>query len=463
MTFKLKDTFSGIREFIPFNKSEVKIYTCGPTVYDYVTIGNLRAFITADILKKSIKYLGYTTFHVMNITDVGHLLGDLEDTEDKLEKSSRIQNKTVWEVAQFYSDYFFSAVKKVNVDIPDVVSKATDTIQEQIEIIQLLEKKGYVYKTETGVYFDVSKVKDYSKLAKRDLNEQVSGVREKVVLDKTKKSQWDFRLWQTAYPDHQMQWDSPWGKGFPGWHIECSSIVHKFIGNSIDIHTGGIDLVFPHHTNEIVQSESAFGKPFVNFWVHNNFINIDGTKISKSLNNGYKIEDLENRGFNPISLRYLYMIAHYSSVINFTFDSLSSAQEALDKIYVYLKLNKEFYNKNAPVDPVYKEKFVSAIENNIDTPSMLEVLWGVFKDENLNQNIPVKIATLLDFDKVLGFNFINHISEDKLPADILKLVEDRKVARKNKNWILSDELRNNILSKGYLVIDTDSDTIIIRS
>jgi cysteinyl-tRNA synthetase len=319
MNLNIKDTFEGIKEFKPLSNKEVKIYSCGPTVYNFVTIGNLRSFITSDIIKKSLRFIGFKVLDVMNITDVGHLTGDADNTEDKIEVSAKKQNKDIHEIINFYTDYFFSVIDKVNIKQSNVIARASEEVQTQIELIKILEKKGFVYQSETGVYFDISKFSDYKKYARQDINLQLIGARKEVHKDKTKKHPYDFRLWQTSYPNHLMQWDSPWGRGFPGWHIECSAIIYKYLGESIDIHTGGTDLIYPHHVNEIAQSVSAFSSKFVNFWIHNEMVLLNGVKMAKSLGNVYLIEDIEKRGINPLVLRYFYMSAHFSSLINFTF------------------------------------------------------------------------------------------------------------------------------------------------
>ena len=460
MTQIIKDTFEGNKEFKPINEREVKIYSCGPTVYSFVTIGNLRAFVVSDIIKKSLRYLKFNISDVMNITDVGHLLEGVDDTDDKIERESKKQNKDVFEIIDLYTNYFLSSIEKLNIRKPNVLVKASDTIPSQIELIKILDSKGYVYQTETGVYFDISKFKDYEKYARQDLSFQITGAREEVVSDKSKRNAHDFRLWQTAYPQHVMQWDSPWGRGFPGWHIECSAIIYKYLGESIDIHTGGIDLIYPHHVNEIAQSEGAFSKKFVNFWIHNAMLLIDGVKMAKSLNNSYLIEDIEKKGFNPIALRYFYLNAHYSSLINFTFDALQSAENSLNKIYSFLRLNGGSFSKDYKVSEKYVKLFQSKISNDFDTPGMLSVLWSLIKDKDID--ISTKLSTILDFDNVLSLDFYKYLNKEEVPSDVLELLGRRAILRNEQKWSDADNIRENIEKKGYTVIDMIDKSFVIK-
>ncbi len=460
MVFKLKDTQTGLHELNPIKDNTLKIYTCGPTVYNYISIGNLRTYIASDVLKKCLLYVGYKIEDVMNITDVGHLVTDSDTGEDKLDKKARSEGKSAYEIADFYTKYFYSSIDKVNVRLPQVISKATDNIDKQIEIIQILDKKGLVYKTDTGVYFDVSKIKDYEKLLGQDIDKQKIASREDVKIDTTKKNQADFRLWQTEYPNHEMQWDSPWGRGFPGWHIECAAIVNKFLGNHIDIHTGGYDLIFPHHFNEKLISESAFDSKFVNFWVHSGLLLVEGEKMSKSLENIYTIEDIESKGFDPLSLRYLFLTSHYSTKLNFTFSSLQSAQNALFRIYNFIKLNKSLFDKDKKVSLEYKNKFEEKIKNNVDSPGMIDVLWQVIKDKNLDTSS--KITTILDFDRVLSLDLHKYLLTEEVPEDISNMLLERKEYRDNKEWNEADNLRIKIEDRGYIVIDLKDNTFVIK-
>ncbi len=460
MTIKLKDSFEGIKEFKPLSQNEVKIYSCGPTVYKYVSIGNLRSFLFSDILKKSLEYVGFKISDVMNITDVGHLTTDGDEGEDKLEKEAILNKFSVMELAEFYTNDFYKNIEKLNIRFPKIISKASDNIDTQLEMIDILDSKGYVYKTSTGVYFDTSKYIGYEKLINQKGIDQKKYAREGVKKDKTKKNPQDFRLWQTSYPNHILQWDSKWGRGFPGWHIECSAIIYKFLGKEIDIHTGGIDLKSLHHVNEIAQSKAAFDSKFVNYWMHNEFVLSDGVKMSKSLNNAYLLSDLEKEGIPAIYLRYLYLNAHYSSLINFTFESLRSAQNALDKIYNFIRLNIDSYDPSSLVNDHYKKLFIGKIENDIDTPGMLEVLWAVVKDNNISSS--ERISTILDFDKVLSLNFLDCFNE-KIPKEVLSLADDRSKLRNNQDWKSSDEIREKINLLGYSIIDLRDKYFLVKN
>jgi cysteinyl-tRNA synthetase len=460
MTVRLNDSFSNIKDFNPIENNKVKIYTCGPTVQSYIHIGNLRAYILSDILKKSLQYIGFEIDDAMNITDVGHLTTDGDEGEDKLEKKSKEENLSINNIIDRYTNYFYQTIARMNVTRTSKMYKASETIDTQIEMIKILEKKGFAYKTTTGVYFDISKFKDYSDLINQKSKDQKKVSRNTVVEDKTKKNAQDFRLWQTAYPEHIMQWDSPWGRGFPGWHIECSAIIYKALGENIDIHTGGIDLRNTHHVNEIAQSKSAFGGEFVNHWIHNGIVLIDGVKMSKSLNNIYKIEDIESKGYNILSLRYLYLNAHYSIPINFTFESLKSAENALNRIYNFIKINKNLYQADSVPNEKYKLKFIEQIENNINTPGMLDVLWGVIRDTKLD--ISEKLITILDFDRVLSLDFEKYFNID-IPEDIIGLLNKRNILRSDKQWKESDEIRDVINEKGFRIIDLKDKSFVIKN
>ena len=460
MNLKIKDTFEGLKDFKPLNNKETKIYSCGPTVYNFVSIGNLRSFITSDIIKKSLRYLGFKISDVMNITDVGHLLEDSDNLEDKIEKEASKQKRNIYEIIDFYTKYFFSAIEKENIKKSGVLAKASDMIPEQIEMIEILEKKDFVYQTKTGVYFDISKFKDYEKYEKQNLLSLEEGARENVVKDRTKKHPYDFRLWQTAYPEHIMQWESPWGKGFPGWHIECSSIIYKYLGKTIDIHTGGTDLIYPHHVNEIAQSRSAFSTNFVNYWIHNEMMLVDGVKMSKSTGNIYTIEDIEKKNINPLALRYLYLNAHYSSLINFTFESLKSSESALNKIYNFLRLNGEYFTKENSKSEKYKDLFIQKISNDFDTPGMLDILHSLIKDKNIDIN--TKIATILDFDNVLSLDFHKYLNPKPISKDLQALIDTRSIARNRKEWDKADKIRTIIENKGYSIIDLEDKSFVIK-
>ncbi|MBM3281935.1 MAG: cysteine--tRNA ligase, partial [Candidatus Diapherotrites archaeon] len=334
------------QEFSTLNNTpKVGLYACGPTVYSYAHIGNFRAYVAWDVLRRVLERNKFKPTHVMNITDVGHLQNDSDTAEDKLEKAAREEKKTPFEIAEFYTKIFLQDASKLHILPPTILCKATDHIPEMIKLIQKLEKKGYTYTTPHGIYFDVQKFPGYGKISGQNL-EQLKQVRESVERDPFKHHPADFRLWQLAQPSHAMQWDSPWGRGYPGWHIECSAMSMKYLGETFDIHVGGNDHIPIHHPNEIAQSEGATGKPFVRFWLHNSFMKVDGSKMSKSLGNVYTVSDLEKRGFSPVDYRYLLLTAHYRSELNFTFDSLSAAQRARNSWNEFIRRLQKYDGKN---------------------------------------------------------------------------------------------------------------------
>ncbi len=397
-----KELFSSI------DPNEVKLYTCGMTVYDYAHIGHGRKYVMDDILKRTLQHNGFKVNHVQNVTDVGHLVSDADDGEDKLEKGAKKQNKTVWEVAEFFTKNFYDSMDKLNIIRPTTVCKATDHIKDQIELIEKLFKNGFAYDTEEAVYFDTAKFEDYGKLFGQQINEKRIGVREQVKTDENKKNPQDFALWFKSvgkFADHAMHWESPWGDGFPGWHIECSAMSMKYLGEQIDIHTGGEDHLSIHHPNEIAQSEGATGKkPFSKFWVHYAFLMVDGTKMSKSLGNFYTISDIIEKGFDPIALRYLFLGAHYKKPMNFTWMSLESASKGLKKLKsIIYNLKSSSRNtlsteKNNKIEE-YRLKFGDAINDDLNTGKAMAVLF-----EMLKSNIPSedKYDLAISFDEVLG-------------------------------------------------------------
>lgn len=466
---KLYNTLSrSIEEFKPFQDNTVTLYTCGPTVYDYTHIGHMRKYTMDDLLQRTLVYLGYQVKHVMNITDVGHLASDADEGEDKLEKGAKKTGKTVWEVAQFYTDYFNKTMKAIHILPPDVVAKATDHIESMIKLIQKLEKKGYTYETTEAVYFDVTKFSDYGKLSRQKMEDKLIGARDDVHVDPHKKHPADFALWFKRvgrFADHTMHWKSPWGDGFPGWHIECSAMSMEYLGETIDIHTGGIDHIPVHHENEIAQSEGATGKQFVRFWVHHAFLNVEGEKMSKSKGNFLTIDDIEEKNIDPLALRYLFLQTHYRQEMNFTWDAVQGANEALNRlrdstIELRLKIiedKRTIYDKNNVVSLTnyYKDAFRNAISNDLNTSQALASVW-----EMLKANLPpqVKITLLENFDKVLGLKLPTGENDYKpidIPREITALAEDRVTARINKDFGKSDELRQQIEQKGYIIEDTE--------
>jgi len=452
MDIKLYNTLSREKEvFIPLKSGHVSIYNCGPTVYDYAHIGNLRSYIFADVLRRVFEYNGYKVTQIINITDVGHLVSDEDEGADKLEESSSKLGKPAQEIAVFYTQEFFKDLTSLGVGIENITfPKATEHIKEQIDLIKKLEEKGFTYKTLDGVYFDTSKLSDYGKLARLDIKGLKAGARVETIGEKRNIT--DFALWKFSNPEEkrQQEWESPWGVGFPGWHLECSAMSMKYLGEHFDIHTGGIDHISVHHTNEIAQSESATGKTFVNYWMHNEFINVDGEKMSKSIGNIITLNDIIKKGFSPLAYRYWLLTAHYKTLVNFTWDALTEAQTTLDKLYNHFL---EYGDDVGKVDEKYKAEFNEYINDDLNTPKAIALLWELVKDDAISD--ADKKATMLDFDKVFGLDLAK-IKPEIVPEDILTIVREREEARNNKDWNKSDELRDEIHKKGFEVLDMEN-------
>lgn len=444
-----------IEEFKPLNSPNVGLYTCGPTVYWSTHIGHMSKYVGDDVLRRVLIYNGYNVMHVMNITDVGHLTSDADEGEDKMEKGARREGVTVWDIAKKYEKEFFEAMDSVNVLRPSITARATEHIKEQIELIEQLEKKGYAYETKDTVYFDVSKFPEYGKLSGQKLSEKMTGAREDVVVDPEKKNPYDFVLWFKRvgrFANHTMHWNSPWGDGFPGWHIECSAMSMKYLGESFDIHTGGIDHIGVHHPAEIAQSEAATGKQFVKYWVHRVFITIDGKKMSKSLGNFYELKDVASRNINPLAIRYLFLTTHYRTPLNFTWQSLEAAQNALNNLYD--AVNR--MGKPKAGCPEFEKQFLNAINDDLNTPKALAVVWDLIKS---NYPPEAKKQSLLKMDKVLGLG-LDKIKKKKntIPQEIKDMAKAREKERLEKNWAMADELREKIEKSGFSVEDTDGKT-----
>ncbi len=460
---KLYNTLSRtIEDFKPIDENLVRIYTCGPTVYNYAHIGNLRTYIHEDILVRTLKYIGYDVKRVMNITDVGHLESDADDGEDKMLKGAKRENKTVWEIAQHYTDAFFADIEKLNIKKADVVAKATDYINEYIEFIKGLEEKGYTYLANGNVYFDITKVENYTKLSGMDLDQLRTASREEVSVDVHKKNPQDFVLWFTKskFENQAMKWDSPWGVGYPGWHIECSVISLKNLGDQMDIHCGGVDHIPVHHTNEIAQTESYTGKPWVKYWWHSEFLIDQDGKMSKSSGEFLTLSLLEKKGFNPLSYRYYVLNSHYRKQLSFSFDSLASAENA------YLKLKNRVKNIKDNADNIdvelsqealkYKEEFKGCLADDLNTANAITVLFDLLKADDVNNNEKVKLIE--DFEQVLSLGlFIEEEQEEvheKLVEYIEEMIQKRQQAKKEKNYQLADAIRNELLEKGIALEDT---------
>lgn len=441
-----------VEEFTPINPPKVGMYACGPTVYDYQHIGHMRRYTGDDILIRVLKYNHLEVKHVMNITDVGHLTSDSDTGEDKMEKGSAEQNLSVWELAKKFENQFIESMNALNIIHPTKIIRATETIEDQIELIKILEEKGFTYRTTDGIYFDTSKVKDYFKLSGQKAEELKAGIRVEIG---EKKNITDFALWKLSPKDkkRQMEWESPWGKGFPGWHIECSAMSMKNLGPTFDIHTGGIDHISIHHTNEIAQSEAATGKPFVNFWVHHAFLLVEGKKMSKSLNNYITVQDVVEKGFDPMSLRYLYLQTHYKQEMNFTWDALEAAQRALDR----LRSEVSVFDEPRVGCAEYEEKFVAAVNNDLNMPEALSVVWDLIKSDYPTH---AKAESFFKFDEVLGLNLRLIKAESEVPDEVRKLVAEREKLRSEGRYHLADQLRNKVKKMGYNLKDGEDDTEI---
>ncbi|MBI2593787.1 cysteine--tRNA ligase [Candidatus Daviesbacteria bacterium] len=449
-----------IEEFKSLKPGKVGMYTCGPTVYDYTHIGHLRKYIGDDILKKVLRANGFEVHHVMNITDVGHLTSDEDSGDDKMEKGAKEQNRTVWEVAKFFEDYFFKSTNAVNIERADIVCRATEHIGAQVKLIKLLEKNGLTYITPHAVYFDTTKFPKYGQLSGQKLEDKKVGSRSDVFVDKAKKHSADFALWFFTvghFKDHTMRWSSPWGEGFPGWHIECSAMSMEYLGESFDIHTGGIDHIGIHHENEIAQSEGATGKQFVKFWVHHDFLNLDKEKMSKSKKNFLRLEDIVGKslpagrqGFDPLALRYLYLTGHYRSEMAFSFESLTGAQSALNNLRDEIRL----WDQPKEVVAQYWQRFLEAANDDLNIPKALAVLWELVKSEIPSSD---KSATLLEMDKILGLGLEEYIGKKvEVPEEVQKLIDARENARKSRDFKRSDDLRKEIKKLGYEIEDNTS-------
>lgn len=445
----LYNTLTGNKEkFKPLKDKEVGIYTCGPTVYNYAHIGNMRAYIFADILVRYLRYSGFNVKHIMNITDVGHLTSDDDTGEDKVEKEAKLEKKTAWEIAEKYEKAFFEDSGALNIKKPDVVVKATDLISEQIEFVKKLEEKGFTYSLEDGIYFDTSKLDDYGKLAKLDIEGLRAGERVDV---KGKKNKTDFALWKFSPKDKKrdMEWDSPWGKGFPGWHLECSAIGLKYLGEQFDIHTGGIDHINVHHTNEIAQGEALTGKIPAKYWMHSEFLRLGESKMAKSKGNIVRVTGLD---VDPLAYRLLVLQAHYRDPLNFTDESIKAANTALKNLRNDIKELGLFSTK----DELNTKDFINAMDDDLSTSRALAFIYSLIKKAKKNrQNI---VQDLLELDKqILGLDLDR---EDVIPDNVQKLADDREKARKEKNWEESDKLRVEIEKLGYLVEDTGKGPVV---
>ena len=440
-------------EFKPLNPKYVTMYSCGPTVYSYAHIGNLRTYIFMDLIRRTLKLSGYKIKGVMNITDVGHLMADSDDGEDKMAVAAKKQNKTPWEIAEYYSKIFFEDLQKLNIGRPEIIAKATEHIDDMIKYVQNLESHGFSYETSDGIYFDIAKFPNYGCLSRANLDDQLAGAR--VEVNDEKRHPADFALWKKADPLHIMQWQSPWGMGYPGWHIECSAMSQKYLGKTFDIHSGGVDHIPIHHENEIAQNEAITGEKSVNYWIHGEFMLVDNGKMSKSLGNTYTIAQLEEKGYSPLDFRFFCLNTHYRKKLNFTFDGLDAAKVSRERLMQALALHKA---SSTPTNPdtiaKYKQDFHAAIEDDINIPLALGLLFTAIKEPKSKDIYELALY----FDKALG------LSLDKLPApkeetidvpeEVMALVEKRKQAKKDRDFALADQIRAEITALGYNVLDT---------
>lgn len=492
-----------IEKFIPINNKNIGVYTCGPTVYSYVTIGNWRTYFLGDLVVRTLKYLDYKVNYIMNITDVGHLtgdnLGDADTGEDRLEKAAKKENKTAWDLARMYTDDFYQGYDLLDLSKPKVFCKATDHIQEQIDMVKTIEDRGFAYKTSDGIYFDTAKYEAagniYGQLS--NIDQIKEGAR--VEPNPEKKDPRDFALWKFSYPQgrdadsslddintrRQMEWKSPWGLGFPGWHIECSAMSRKYLGDQFDIHIGGEDLRSTHHPNEIAQSECATGKkPFVKYWLHGAFLQVNGGRMGKSLGNAYTLTDIINRGFKPEHLRYFYLTGHYRQPLNFTWESLENAKKSFDKIVGKIQSlqSKIQENKASALEDrqylLWKDRFVTTLANDFQMPQLLAIIWEMFRDEELSEIN--KLTLILDWDQILGLHLesivkeqeskineyigsktgIRIITDKKLSPEIIDLVDQRELARREKNWVMADMIRKDLENKKIQLKDAKEKVLI---
>jgi len=443
--------------FLSIKPKRVGLYACGPTVYWYPHLGNLRAYLFEDILRRTLEYNGYRVRHVINITDVGHLTSDADTGEDKMEKGAQREKKSVWAIAQYYTNIFQEDLKKLNIKNPSFWTKATDYIKEQIDLIKILEKKGFTYLIEDGLYFDTTKINNYGILWGKKKMLIKAGARVEMV--KGKRNPSDFALWKLTPPtvERQMEWDSPWGKGFPGWHTECVAMAKAKLGIPFDIHCGGIDHIQTHHTNEIAQVQAAYGKTLSQFWLHGNFLNIKGGKMAKSAGKILRIKTLEEKGFNPLAYRYLCLSAHYRSPLSFFWQSLSAAQKGLDSLIAAIAdLNQKDKITKVKVE---KEKkiFLSLINDDLDTPKSLAFLRKLLKRKDLN--LSEKLFLVKEFDKIFGLNLIKK-KKATLSKEVKELIEQRNRYREAKEWSKADQIREKIEKLGYHLEDRNKKTIV---
>lgn len=447
-----------IEDFIPWEKGHVKMYTCGPTVYNYAHIGNLRTYIMEDILEKTLRFLGYNVMRVMNITDVGHLTSDADTGDDKMVSSAKKENKTVLDIARFYTEAFFKDAAKLNIKKPDIISPATENIDEYIKIITKLLETGYAYKSGGNIYFDTSKLDDYYKLTNHVGEELISGVRETVEEDENKKNKTDFVLWFTKskFDSQELKWDSPFGKGYPGWHIECTGISLKYLGEYLDIHCGGVDNIFPHHTNEIAQSEAYLGHHWCKYWVHGEHLNDASGKMSKSKGKVLTVSLLESEGYNPLSYRFMVLLSHYRKQLTFSFDSLAGAENAYNKLKNKINALKNEGDIDNNIKETYVTKFKECLESDLNTANALTILYDTLKE---NTTDSTKIEIIKEMDKVLSLDLLKK-EEVNIDEEYIKdMIQKRNIAKEHKDYNTADKIREELERNGIILKDTREGTI----
>ena len=463
MSLKLYNTLTKQKEeFKPLKGNEVRIYTCGPTVYSFAHIGNFRAYVFMDTLRRVLKENGYTLKHVMNITDVGHLESDADEGEDKMEKAARKENKDPYEIATYYTDIFFRDMGRLHIERPEIIAKATDHISDMLEFVKTLVKNGYAYETSKAIYFDISKLDKYPVLSNRNLDDQIAGAR--VDVDPEKRNPYDFAVWIKAPENHIMKWESPWGLSYPGWHLECSAMSRKYLGDEFDIHTGGVDHIPTHHENEIAQSKGCTGHVPAKRWMHVEFLQVDGGKMSKSLGNTYTLDQLQEKGIEPLAYKMFCYTAHYRTKLNFTFEGALSTQKALNRLregYLTHLQNDEKIDEEEIKE--YKQRFLDAVNDDLNMPLAMGIVWEVVRNNKKSKQFA---DLLLEFDRILGLDLENskkYLDEQEkveLPKEILDLIEQRRIARENKDWAESDRIRDLLKEKGYTVKDTKEGQIV---
>src|SRR6266567_4756321 len=475
---KIYNTLSRhIEEIIPIEAGKIKMYSCGPTVYRYIHIGNLRTFTMADWLRRAFEYRGFEVLHVKNITDVGHMRQEMVDRgEDKMLAQARKEGKTSLQIAQFYTEAFHEDELKLNIEPATVFPRATEHIPEMIAIVQGLESKGVAYEVNGNVYFDIKRFPGYGKLSGNQLENMLAGVREGVDADRHNPE--DFPLWKIAEPGREMAWDSPWGRGFPGWHIECSAMSMKYLGEQFDIHTGGVDNIFPHHEDEIAQSEGFTGRQFVNYWVHAQHLLADGQKMAKSTGNAYTCSEIEARGFDPMALRYFYTTALYRSRLNFTFRALQAAQTSLERLQdltyrLYTHADKAYILSDEPLGAnAWRDAFLAEVEQDLNMPRAMACVWSMLRSNAYDPT--TKVRMLLDADRILGFDLKDYLQSDEprkkydpqtylaaVPSTVAAQVRERAILRDDHQYAPSDSIRQQLHTDGYALRDTPQGSLVL--